>query len=52
MAPLLHRAAIITHGLYDTAVVANLMTSQVSHTRDNMYKVQNAFKYDIRKYFY
>ena len=42
----------ITHGLYDTAVEPNLMTSQVSHTRGNMYKLQkNAFKYDIRKYF-
>jgi len=30
----------ITHGLYDTAVVPNLMTSQVSHTRGNMYKLQ------------
>jgi len=27
----------ITHGLYDTAVVPNLMTSQVSHTRGNIY---------------
>jgi len=30
----------ITHGLYDTAVVPNLMTSQVSHTTGNMYKLQ------------
>jgi len=30
----------IAHGLYDTAVVPNLMTSQVSHTRGNMYKLQ------------
>jgi len=43
----------ITHGLYDTAVLPNLMMSQVSHTRGNMYKLQkNAFKYDIRKYFF
>jgi len=30
----------ITHGLYDTAVVPNLMTSQVSHIRGNMYKLR------------
>jgi len=30
----------ITHGLYDTAVVPNLMMSQVSHTTGNMYKLQ------------
>jgi len=42
----------IAHGLYDTVVVPNLMMSQVSHTRGNMYKLQNVFKYDIRKYFY
>ena len=29
----------ITHGLYNTAVVPNLMI-QVSHTRGNMYKLQ------------
>jgi len=38
-----HRADMIetykiTHGLYDTAVVPNLMTSQVSHTRGNVYR--------------
>jgi len=30
----------IKHGLYDTAVVPNVMMSQVSHTRGNMYKLQ------------
>ena len=30
----------ITHGLYDTAVVPNLMMSQVSHVLGIMYKLQ------------
>jgi len=33
----------MTHGLYDTAVVPNLMMSQVSHTRGNMYKLQKMY---------
>ena len=34
----------ITHGLYDTAVMPNLMMSQVSHTRGNMYKLQKCIQ--------
>jgi len=34
----------ITHGLYDTAVVPDLMMSQVSHTRGNMYKLQKCIQ--------
>jgi len=36
---------------YDT-VAPSLMMSEVSHTRDNMYKLPKiVFKYDIRKYY-
>ena len=34
---------IIIHGLYDTAVVPNLLMCQVSHTRGNMYKLQKMY---------
>jgi len=43
MAALFHRAAIIMHGLYDIAMVPNLMISQVSQTRGNMYKLQKMY---------
>jgi len=33
----------ILHGLYDNAVAPSLMMSQVSHSRDNMYKLPKMY---------